>query len=227
MKNLFIAALFLLCLPIAHPQMFWSQNYAPASSTKAQVYTESFAYTTGTDLVTDAPAKWKYNTSGMGFQVKNNALYSWIASPDGSSTYPGVARYIGVGTINVNQYATATYNTVGSVNLGPAVRISGKSWYDAYCQATNSTCGIDKFVNGVATPNIATCSKTAHAGDIVEIDASGSNPTVLTLYYNGAVCTTYTDSSSPLTSGTTGISNSYGSSNSGDTSLGNVIGGNL
>lgn len=194
---------------------------------RTQLYTESFAYPNATDLVADAPTSWAYTNVGVAFEVKGNLAFAWkVGPPEAGNAPPGFAKWIGAGTFAINQYSAVTLQTPGGVAIGPAVRISGTSGYGLGCQS--SGCKIVKVVNGSATEVTQFGSHTSLvSGDVVELDATGTTPTILRVYVNGALDATYTDSSSTLSAGLAGIYNHYSSSNSGDTSFSNITGGNL
>jgi hypothetical protein len=219
-----IKALILLPLLFFQSATFFNQNVRPSGGGKTQLFTESFAYTTNTDLVADAPTNWAYTVSGTAFEVIGNTIYAWQAGVGGNTGQPGFAKWIGAGTFNANQYVTATFPSITNVEMGPVVRISGTSGYVADCYSGG--CRITKDVSGAVT-NLTSFGAAIANGSAIELDASGASSTVLTLLVNGTSYQTVTDSSSPLTTGTVGIANVYLSSNAGDTNISNVKGGNL
>ena len=102
-----------------------------------------------------------------------------------------------------------------------AVRMASavETFYSFSC--LNGTKRIDKYVAGTATMVASTVSACA-VNDVIELDAVGSSTVYLTAIVNGSSVLTYTDASSPLTTGEPGV----GIWTSGD-SLANWMGGSL
>jgi hypothetical protein len=187
---------------------------------KTQIFTDSFPYAGG-DLVANAGGNWTYTLGTSVFYVDspNASIYNLNAGT-------GIAEWTGTGygTASANQYTTGTYLYVGAAETGIAVRVSGSSAYFADCKDLG--CKIVKIVSGTPT-ELTTYGSTLSNGAVVEFDVTGTAPAVLTVYVNGASYSSYTDSSSPLTTGSWGVVSYYGGSSPGGTELSNVKGGNL
>lgn len=186
-----------------------------------QVFTDSFSYSHG-DLVTVSGGNWAY-TTGATFLVTSPYL-----EPNQGIKF-AFARWSGTGTPNTNQYATAHYFALGAGVFAPAVRVSTSGPNTGYAAAcTSAGCFIVKIVAGAQT-NLTSTGPSIATGDTIEIDATGTASTVLTIKrtHSGTTTTyqTVTDSSSPITTGAWGVGG-YGPAGSG-TFVDNVTGGNL
>jgi hypothetical protein len=186
-----------------------------------QVFSDSFSYSNG-DLVVVSGGNWTY-TTGAKFLVT-----SPFVIPNQDTAY-AFARWSGTGTPTTNQYSTVHYSALSVAILGPAVRVptsGSNTGYSAACTA--SGCFIVKLINGTITSLTSTGAPIA-IGDTIELDATGTTPTVLTIKLTHSGITsayqTATDSSSPLTTGTWGIGG-RGFASDGMYSN-NVTGGNL
>jgi hypothetical protein len=185
---------------------------------KTQIFTNSFPYATGGgDLVTQSGGDWvaAYGTSA--FFLNANAIYN--------NSYPAIVSWGGAGgTATTNQGTKITFSVVAGSETGPAVRVASGNAYFADCYSGG--CKIVKIVGGTQT-GLTSFGAALSTGAVVELDATGTSSTVLTLYVNGTSYATYTDTSSPLTTGTWGITSVYGGSSPGNTGVTNATGYNL
>ncbi len=135
------------------------------------------------------------------------------AGPSGTST-DGVAYLAGsAGTFGADQSAEATVSGMsgGANYCGVGVRMGASTGYvfitDGVSGITDTEIG--KYVGGVYSA-LTGVTTTVADGDVIKISVSGTSTAVLTAYKNGVVVGTYSDSSSPHTSGQPGL-DSYGS----------------
>jgi hypothetical protein len=111
-------------------------------------------------------------------------------------------------TFGADQYAQAVISgmTSSSVYCGVGVRMSGGNGYvfntDGVAGATDSE--IAKITGGSYAALKAIASSFAN-GDTIKLVVSGTTNTLLQLYKNGVLVDSYTDSTSPFTSGQPGI----------------------
>jgi hypothetical protein len=133
-----------------------------------------------------------YNVTNGGINVASNTI-------QGTSTGNNVAFW-SANTFFTDQFAEATVTSLNGTTdfIGPSVRVAaGSNWYS--CFENSTTVFIQKEVAGTFT-NITNTASTGAAGDVLRIEAQGSN---LTCYKNGAVILTATDSA--LATGSPGM----------------------
>lgn len=196
-------------------------------------WSDSFPYSTG-NLTTVAGGNWTNDsTYATAFYV--NANSPSIVSISNSSSCSGSAqmclsRWTGSGgTAPANQSTSVTYAGISSnYGPGPAVRIDtggANTGYGAICSDVvtgTPYCFIVKVVAGTVTYLTATEGAAVPSTATVKLTVTGTSSTVLTLYVNGSVYQTYTDTSSPITSGTGGIIGTR--SDTGDVHITNATG---
>lgn len=192
-------------------------------------YADYFPYSAG-DLVSVSSGNWSYQTSGSSEFSVTTGSPNTVALHMGGSCSSGFcfARWTGAGgTAPANQSASVTYTGISSDAIGPAVRVDtggATTGYAAVCTDAVSGvphCWIDKVVSGTVTTLTSTSGSAIPATSTVKLTASGTSSTALTLYVNGSSYQTYTDSSSPITSGTGGIG---GAGNNGNVHISNATG---
>jgi hypothetical protein len=133
-----------------------------------------------------------YNVTNGGINVASNSI-------QGTSGGNNVAFW-SASIFSNDPFAEATVTSLNGTTdfIGPSVRVApGSNWYS--CFENSTTVFIQKEVSG-AFNNITNASSTGSVGDILRLEAQGSN---LTCYKNGAVILTATDSS--LTAGSPGM----------------------
>lgn len=107
-------------------------------------------------------------------------------------------------SVAANQYSQATIVTANN-GACVAVRIqTGAQSFYKFC-SSGGTYQLSKVVAGTITQLGSNYSGDAN-GNVIKLTASGTSSTLLTPYVNGVPQTTYTDSSSPFTSGYVGVS---------------------
>ncbi len=110
---------------------------------------------------------------------------------------------------SVNQQASVVINSAPSFQ-GVCVRIASASVCNGYMLAAASGGGFNLFKmtdNGssVSFVSLGTFAVGISMGATIMLQASGTSTTTLSIYYNGVLQTSFTDSSGPYTSGQTGI----------------------
>ena len=165
-----------------------------------QIASDNFNSYSNGDLTTVSGGKW---TAGSGnFDVLSHQVQS-----NYTSTFTNLARWTGAGSFNDNQYSRLTIIAFSGSwqSMGPAVRVNSglSTGYVTYWTGTN-TVGLGKLVSGSWTTLNDTCG-TVVVNDVIELDVTGSSTSVLTVKKNGATLCTYSDSSSPITTGTPGL----------------------
>lgn len=196
-------------------------------------FSDSFPYASG-NLTSVDGGNWANNSSVSTLLFVHTGSPNSVGPSNTSSCSAGAGngcfvRWTGAGgTAPASQSTQVTYTAFYFQALGPAVRVSStaQTGYAAYCSGGASgdfpACALVKVVNGTATTLVGTGS-TFPTGATVKLTASGTTTTSLTLTVNGATYATYTDSSSPITSGTWGLlSNGQGTSRT--TAISNATG---
>lgn len=140
----------------------------------------------------------------------------------GAESASGCRMYNGA-SFSADQYAKITFAAVASGNyLGLSLRGDGAgNYYDV--AADNGVAFIRKASSG-SPSTLTSVSQVFIAGDILYLEVVGSSPAVLTLKLNGTTIGTYSDSSSPFTTGKPGLA-SY--NNSATTTASFWEGGNI
>lgn len=202
------------------PQL--TANYVISSS---YGFSDSFPYSDG-NLNSVSGGNWTNDSAG------SIQLYvsSHIVATSTSNNCPNLCftRWTGTGgTAPSSQSTQVTYTGMSSSELGPAVRVDtggANTGYGAVCYFditySKDVCQIWKVVAGTTTL-LADPGTTVSTTSTVKLTASGTSPTTLTLYVNGTSYATYSDSSSPITSGTGGLANYL---NNGNTHISNATG---
>ena len=200
----------------------------PAQSGGAigQAFSDTFQYAAG-DLATNSGGNWTYN-GGAAMYIQGN---SYGITPNATDGQYHVLRWSGAGTPNANQYATMVFTRWDGGVLGPAVRVStsgASTGYSLACSPSGGACAISKTVAG-SQNNLTSYGALISLGDIVELDVTGTTTTVLTVYVTHAGTKTqyltYTDTNSPILTGTWGMG-AYGGNGNG-TFASSETGGNL
>jgi hypothetical protein len=180
------------------------------------IYKDEFNGTLNQELPT-------YNSNWTRVRHTSNCL---IINPSGkikntaNINTSNVFEYRGLSTTAVDSEASiqVTYFpsvSIGDTQFGLVLRSdgTGDNHYVLYSQSNAGkyrTLTIAKRSSGsVADLSSSTATGIFTIGDIIKFRAVGTNPVVLTAYVNGSQVLTYSDSTSPLTSGALGIS-TYG-----------------
>jgi hypothetical protein len=103
--------------------------------------------------------------------------------------------------------AITTHLNTGTSYSGPGVRLdgAGNGYIILAGNITDANIYIYKITTGTPVQLGSAIPYTWMVDDKLEMDASGTSTTTLTLYINGVMNTTRTDSSSPWTSGNPGV----------------------
>jgi len=132
-------------------------------------------------------SNWTVSTGLSSFQITSNAARGTSgASLDAVST--------GAATFTADQEASVKYTARGSFDFaGPAVRIasSAATGYAVYADGVNSSDRRLVRVTGQTRTAIGTAAIVPVAGDVVKLRVVG---TTLTVYVNGSLVDTVTDS---------------------------------
>lgn len=162
--------------------------------------TATFTATNGVQV--NSLADWDGCAAGVngdGLDIQTNAAQADLAGRTHGDWWVS-------DTFANNQYSQATVVGIATgVYVGVGVRMSGTSGsqdlsgYLFYGTDTDS--GLDKYVDGAYDSTLDT-GIAFEAGDIIRIEISGN---AITCKINGATELSYTDSTSPITSGAAGI----------------------
>lgn len=223
MKTFLLMLLMLSITGCGSTQMAISPGRAPYTPGSIG-FSDSFPYANG-DLTSVSGGNWTNAASVSTELYVSSNIVAPSTSSNCASAYCFVVWTGGGGPAPANQSTQVTFTGISADLLGPAVRttISSQTGYAGLC--TNGfgavpTCAIEKLVNGTFT-NLTGQGATISATSTVKLTVSGTSSTLLTLYVNGSSYLTYTDSSSPITSGTWGLGDI---GNNGDTHINQAIG---
>jgi len=222
MKIVVVALLTFFLTGCGGAQMSISPGRAPFPPSGSFGFSDSFPYANG-DLTSVSGGNWT-NAAALSTElyVSSNIVSSSTSSSCG--TYCFVVWTGGGGPAPANQSTQVTFTGISSDFLGPAVltTTASQTGYAALCTTTygSAQCELVKMVSGTETTLVA-AGATISTTSTVKLTASVSTSTTLTIYVNGASYETYTDSSSPITSGTWGLGDA---GTSGDTHISNATG---
>ena len=165
----------------------------------ANAVTDNFTSGTG-----PLSANWTTPSSMDALQIVSGPY----CEPSNAGANQNGAAYTGT-TFSPDQYSEVTVHNIGASGyVYPAVRMqtTGANFY-YWRQHPGGARYIAKYVNGTST-TIATPKNnfTFNAGDVLRLEAIGSNPVVLKLYQNGYLIFTAYDRANTFTSGSPGIS---------------------
>jgi len=201
----------LLASYAASPQMstFAQASYS-GSINPYYGFTENFPWGDG-DLTSRSAGIWQTNN----WVRAELYVTSHIVATSTGSTCPNYCfvRWNGPGGWPpANQSTQVTFIGIGTSFLGPAVRVDilgTQTGYAALCSTTygSPACEIVKVVDGTYSA-LTSAGSTITTNSLVKLTVTGTNSTVLTVYVNGSSYLTYTDTSSPITSGTWGLGDS-------------------
>jgi hypothetical protein len=201
MKMILAILALILAVP-AHSQILAPILYKQTISA-GSTYTDSFPYSAG-DLVAVSGGNWTYPSG-------SSTVFS-VVSSGSVKTYQStgwmLAHWSGAGSFTPSQYSTTTLSTVGDGYLGPAVLVSGSATTGYMVECDPGTgIFIDKIVAGSKTTIATETATLPVSGGVVELEVVVTSSAALTVKYNGIVISalTYTDSSSPILTGTPGI----------------------
>lgn len=219
MKIFVVALLTFFLTRCGGAQMSISVGRAPYPFHGVAGFSDSFPYSDG-DLTSVSGRNWTNDSSASTqLYVSSNIVAGSVSNNCTSFCF---VRWTGSGgPAPVSQSTQTTFTGMSSAYLGPAVRVStsgAQTGYAALCSA--DACELIKMVAGTETTLVGMGS-TISATSTVKLTASGTSPTALTVYVNGSTYETYSDSSSPLTSGDWGLGN--GLTNA-DTHISNATG---
>ena len=187
-------------------------------------FKDNFLYSNG-DLTSVSGGNWT-NAASVGTELYVSAnIVSISTSSTCATTYPCYVVWTGGGgPAPANQSTQVTFTGISSDFLGPAVRTStaSQTGYAALCTTTygSAQCAIYKNANSTITALTAEGS-TISTTSTVKLSVSGANPASLTLYVNGASYLTYSDSTSPIASGSWGLADV---NSNGDTHISQAVG---
>jgi len=105
--------------------------------------------------------------------------------------------------VGQNQYAQA--RVAVNDDMVVSARVSPSQWDDYEVNIAGDNWRIYKTTNGSAVAVAGPVTSAVSVGDIIRIETTGSNPTLIEGYKNGVLVISYTDSSSPFTSGYVGL----------------------
>lgn len=105
--------------------------------------------------------------------------------------------------VGQDQYAQA--RVAVKEDMVVSARVSASQWNDYEVHIFGDAWRIYKTTNGSALLAAGPITSAVSVGDIIRIECTGSNPTVIKGYKNGVLVISYTDSSSPFTSGFVGL----------------------
>jgi hypothetical protein len=172
------------------------QNF---SATSGLSFADTFLRLGAHPIPTLGPA-WSQDLNG-GFGV-NTSNQAFPNSTSGLS----VSSVVGVDRSSVDVQATIAFLDGGSGGVVAQWNSATQSGYELVLSSTQVQ--LVKIVNGVAGSPLATQSVTPLASNnVLELQANGST---LTAYLNGQFLFTFTDNSSPFTSGSVGLAASGG-----------------
>ena len=118
---------------------------------------------------------------------------------EGTATSTCVAEWTGLSWPN-DQYSEVTFDGFGAAYSGPAVRLGSSAGYAALCGlSSDHNIYIQTLNNG---SNIASHGYTPGSNDVIRLLVVGN---VLSVYQNGSLVFSYTDTSNTFTSGNAGI----------------------
>jgi hypothetical protein len=162
---------------------------------------DSFTNTDNVALATHN-ANWTVNAGA--FVIKSNGIVA------NTSLAGSLARY--AGTWAADQWSEVTLqDPTGGGTIGAAVRASTSGAYTGYTAdagkvGADDKLYVSKYVGGTYT-DLRTQNLTYSTNDRLRIQVSGSSPATIKIYLNDSqVGTDITDSSSPIASGSPGIS---------------------
>lgn len=203
-------------------QMSVSVGRVPYPPSGALGFNDSFPYPNG-NLNTVSGGNWTNdNSATVQLYVSSNIVSG--STSNNCPTYCFVRWTGGGGPAPANQSTQVTFTGISSALLGPAVRVDttgASTGYAALCYDNGTIqCSLGKLVNGTLT-SLAAPGTAISPTSTVKLTVSGTSPAVLTVYVNGTVYTSYSDSSSPITSGDWGLGNYL---TNGDTHISNATG---
>lgn len=192
-----------------------------AVSVCTNVFSDSFPYGNG-NLQTVSTGNWSTtDTPAFGPLI---VFSSHVQSNQNSGD--ALTLWSGAGSFTTNQCSSITFSSVGTDFIGPTVRSTsgGSSFTDTFYSigCNNAGCSIGKVVAGVPT-SLTSSTGTISPGDVIQLSAVGTSPVLLTMKQNGTILQTYSDSSSPITTGVPGLNN-FGAAE--DSAISNATGGN-
>jgi hypothetical protein len=214
--------IFLICLcwfaavlplPISAQQFFARQNFTNTGGGSPS-FTDNFTRANASPISNPSSSggSWYQSTLGTGSYPENKIVCDQ-AAPTSAST--SCYSYISSPAFSNNQTCTVTLTAGGIASgsyVGPVVRMQSTSNISGYVLQTNgggSEVVVVKITDSggsISQNPILDYSTTIVAGDTIGISASGTTSTLITVYHNGAVVSTVTDSSSPFTGGNPGLS---------------------
>ncbi len=164
----------------------------------------------GIQAITDNFMRVDANPLSGNWHIDSIAQPLQIATFKCLATAPSVVNveYNNAISYPANQKAAITTATLGADDYsGPVVRWDGSSnGYRVIAGgAHDANLYIQKETAGTAVTIGATVGYTFSANDKIELDVSGTSTTTLTVFINGVMTTTRTDSTMPFTSGNPGI----------------------
>jgi hypothetical protein len=151
---------------------------------------------------------WVTVTNALDLKISSNKVMT--------TTHGSIAAAYYNRTTTANQFSTVTMDAVDSATPGeggPIVRASTSA--NTYYELINSGNCLSFFKNvGGSRSQLGSwvCTHNWSAGDTIKLTAEGTSTTVLTAYVNSSSVTTYSDSSTPITSGYAGIKDKNSSS---------------
>jgi hypothetical protein len=173
-------------------------------------------------IATDNFVRANAATLGANWEENPNATYVWSISSNTAIKSTGqfnadAVYWIG-STVPDNQWASVKIASTSNTNQGAAVRItqgttaSRNNGYRVVC-ATRSSSTCTQVIAYKVTNSVSTDIITVNSAGIsswttkyIQISAEGSNPTTVKIYVDGTqIGTTYTDSTSPWTTGKPGM----------------------
>lgn len=162
-------------------------------------YTDTFTRADAANLGTD----YAILTGQSAIRIVSNQAAGPAASTEGT-------QYVlsSVVAFAADQSAEATVSAMGSGSdyAGVGVRMSGGNGYvvitDGASGAGHTEFG--KYTGGTYA-TLAGIATTFANGDVLKLGVAGASPAVLTAYKNGVSVGTFSDSTSPITSGQPGL----------------------
>ena len=146
-------------------------------------------------------------TEGVYSPVSAGQLASDLFEPTATSTL-GYVLWTGNGVFANDQYSEITVHAWGNnSNAYAAVRgsLSAGTFYIAVMSGSVNQLSLLKYVGGSLSTTFYQQNISFSVGDKIRLVVQGSLPATLTVYHNGTLLTTQTDSSSPITSGYSGM----------------------
>ena len=152
------------------------------------------------------------NWTGSGYSISSNKAYPSVVFAQ---------VYYSGSTFTANQCSSvqvAAWDTSNYPGVAVRVQASAEKGYYAYCATASGNCSSIKLVKATASGSYTTeetiSSLSLAPGGTLTVVATGtSSPVSVSVYWNGSqIGTTFSDSSSPYTSGYPGMMTDYSSS---------------